>query len=141
MPSDERTEFATPIPLRRNGSSGEPNPFSRIEAAEKVAARTTLLSTLVEAGVPPVNQVGLAAVLIQLSAALETALHGPLADVEELIENCAPLGTWGQAVGDVLWPSRVSSRLHTRAEDCPGASWPCGCPTGASAERGRLDLE
>lgn len=100
MPEQERSEFATPIPLRDkpNGlPEGErPNPWSRLEAVGAIQRRLRRLRHLLVQAADPPDPAALADALDELEAQLGRALNGDLEAVTALRHTIGD----GQLVAD-----------------------------------------
>lgn len=123
MPEDEQTQFSTPIPLRDNGSDERPNPWTRLEAADRVYSRVHALRELLVAAAEAPNRVALQAVLEILDGDLFVALYGTLPDVRAVAAG-APIELWVQTAKGLLWPPATTFAGWPAAaggEPAPGA--------------------
>lgn len=103
MSDVERTDFSTPIPLRDKGSEERPNPWTRLEAADRVQSRLQTLAQLVARHQQPADRNALAAVLETLGIDARDAVWGDLEAVRRLADG-APAALWERTVHDLLWP-------------------------------------
>ena len=88
MPEGERTEYSTPIPLRRNesemGDGERPNPWSRLEAISSARERLGWLAEHLIAEYDLVAGTDVGVLIDQVAEELHTSLWGDLAAVERV---------------------------------------------------------
>lgn len=105
MEDERETQYDTPIPLRHKGSDERPNPWTRLEAADRVQSRLQTLARLVAEHQVAPDRNALVAVLETLGIAARDAVWGELGAVRAAGTG-ASAALWERTVHELLWPPR-----------------------------------